>query len=87
LGGGINIASDLDQPWGQLSTETVLQRNPDVIITDIDPEKIYNDKIWSDVAAVKRRQVYQIVGDEYYRPGPRLILALDDLVEKLKGSK
>ncbi|HEX3048778.1 MAG TPA: ABC transporter substrate-binding protein, partial [Bacillota bacterium] len=46
LGGGINIASDLDQPWGQLSTETVLQRNPDVIITDIDPEKIYNDKIW-----------------------------------------
>lgn len=85
--GGFNIASDLGGAWGQLSTETVLQRNPDVIITDIDPEKIYNDKIWSEVAAVKKRQVFQIVSDEYYRPGPRLILALKDLAAKLKESK
>jgi iron complex transport system substrate-binding protein len=87
LAGGANIASDLGGAWGQLSTETVLQRNPDVIITDIDPEKIYQDKIWSEVGAVKKRQVFQIVGDEYYRPGPRLILALKDLAAKLKESK
>lgn len=87
LAGGENIAHDLDQSWGQMNFESVLSRNPDIIITDIDPEKIYSNKDWSSVAAVKKDQVYKIIGDEYYRPGPRLVEALEDLVALLAKSK
>ena len=79
LSGGRNIAHDLRTPWGKLSTELVLQRNPDVIITDMDPRKIYTDPVYRQTAAIRKRQVYKIVSNIYYRPGPRLIMALEDL--------
>ena len=87
LTGGENIAHDLGQSWGQMNFETVLSRNPDVIITDIDPEKLYSDKSWGGIAAIEKHQVYKIVGDEYYRPGPRLIEALNDLVSLMAKSR
>lgn len=79
LSGAVNIAHDLKAPWGRISTELVLKRNPDVIITDINPEHFYNDPVFRQIAAIRKRQVYQIESDIYYRPGPRLILALEDL--------
>lgn len=87
LAGGINIAHDLNKPWGQLSMETVIARNPDLVITDVDPAKIYSDPNWASLAAVRKHQVYKIIGDEYYRPGPRLIRALRDLAALLERSK
>lgn len=83
LSGGRNIAGDLKVPWGRLSTELVLKRNPDLIITDMDPEKIYNDPVFRQTAAIRKRQVYQIESGAYYRPGPRLVLALEDLSQIL----
>ena len=87
LAGGINIAHDLNKPWGQLSMEAVIARNPDLVITDVDPAKIYSDPNWASLAAVRKHQVYKIIGDEYYRPGPRLIMALRDLAALLERSK
>lgn len=87
LAGGANIAHDLGSAWGQMNQELILQRNPDVIVTDIDPDTIYKNAVWRDVAAVRKKQVYRIVGDEYYRPGPRLIEALEDLAGLLEKSK
>lgn len=87
LAGGINIARDLDKPWGQLSMEAIIARNPDLVITDVDPAKIYSDPNWATLAAVRKHQVYKIIGDEYYRPGPRLIMALRDLAALLERSK
>lgn len=83
LSGGENIAHDLKVPWGQLSTELVLKRNPDVLITDIQPDKFYTNPVFRNIAAIRKRQVYQISSDIYYRPGPRLIQALENLANIL----
>ncbi len=85
LAGANNIACDLHSPWGQMSMELVMKRNPDVIITDIPPRKIYSNPLWTKIAAIQKHQVYQIAADQYYRPGPRLIEALTDLSAKLNA--
>lgn len=87
LSGADNIARDLGVPWGKLSNELVLKRNPDVIITDINPGKFYTDPIFGKTAAIRKHQVYQIASDIYYRPGPRLILALENLSNILASCK
>jgi iron complex transport system substrate-binding protein len=87
LAGTENIAHDLPSPWGQINMELVMKRNPDVIITDIPPGKIYSNPIWAKIAAVQKHQVYHIVGDQYYRPGPRLIEALKDLAATLSACR
>ncbi len=87
LAGGTNIARDLGKPWGELSLETVLARNPDVIITSVDPTKLYQDPAWSKVAAIQKHQVFQIEMDTYYRPGPRLIEMLPEMAAIFKKCK
>ncbi len=87
LAGGVNIAHDLNAAWAQMDLETIIKRNPDVIIADVDPAKVLADAAWSSVAAVQKKQVFHVVGDEYYRPGPRLIEALRDLVDLLERSR
>jgi iron complex transport system substrate-binding protein len=87
LSGADNIAHDLGVPWGRLSNELVLKRNPDVIITDIHPDKFYTDPIFRKTAAIRKHQVYQIASDIYYRPGPRLIQALDNLSGILRSCR
>jgi len=87
LTGGNNLAHDLGKPWGEMNLETVLARNPDVIITSVEPAKIYNDPAWIKVAAIQKHQVFQIDMDTYYRPGPRLIEVLPDLVSIFKKCK
>lgn len=83
LSGAENIAHDLTVPWGRFSTELVLKRNPDVIITDIQPDKFYSDPVFRKTAAIRKHQVYKIASDIYYRPGPRLIQALENLSDIL----
>ncbi|MGQ9779606.1 MAG: ABC transporter substrate-binding protein [Bacillota bacterium] len=85
LAGAENIAHDLAASWGQMNVETVLARNPDVILTDVDPARIYADTIWKNVSAIRKKQVYRLIGDEFYRPGPRLIEAVEELARILEG--
>lgn len=87
LAGGSNVVHDLSVPWAQVNLETVIKRNPDVIITDIDPAKVFGDPAWRQVAAIQKKQVYRVVGDEYYRPGPRLVEVLPDLARLLEMSQ
>lgn len=81
LAGGMNIADDLAKPWGQMNIESILHEDPDVILLTTPgagPESLYADKLWSETAAVKKRQVFPI-GNWYSIPGPRMIEALADL--------
>jgi iron complex transport system substrate-binding protein len=87
LSGASNIAHDLAVPWGKFSTELVLRRNPDVIVTDIQPDKFYSDPVFRKTAAIRKHQVFKIDGGIYYRPGPRLIRALEDLSNILVSCK
>lgn len=82
--GGINIASELDQ-WAQISSEAVIEANPDVIIyadiTDYETGKPLAELIktrpgWSPIEALKNDAIVGVNEDILSRPGPRITDAL-----------
>ncbi len=74
-----NIAGGLGFSWGQISLEYILAENPEIILTELDPEVFRTDPFFGELVAVQRGQVFQIDMDIFSRPGPRLIKALEDL--------
>lgn len=82
--GGINIAGDSPNPWPQFSMETVIQRDPEVIIlTCYNKEEVMNRKAWAGISAIKTGRVHEINPDIYSRPGPRLVDALVEMYNLL----
>ncbi len=87
LAGGANVFGDLPRPSGQVSTEQVVSRDPEVIVLgDSDlpyapqsPEMVRTRLGWSQVAAVKTGRVYALSHALLERPGPRLIDGLERL--------
>lgn len=86
-----NVFSDVDG-WAEVSEEQVLERNPDIIISttnndsDQDPiQEILTRKGWENVKAVKAKQVFQANSDEFTRPGPRLMQAIETLYTLVYG--
>lgn len=84
--GGINIFGDTDgAPMTDL--ETILDRNPDVMLgslavgagMDLAYQFVLTDERLSGVNARLNDQVYGVNDDWYGRPGPRLVLALEEL--------
>lgn len=84
--GAENISAD-QEGWVTMSEETVIERNPDVIITtygyyvDNPEEQIYTRSGWTEVNAVKNKEVYDVNSDTVTRPGPRLIDGLKEIAE------
>lgn len=76
LAGGSNIAADAKTAWPVLSMETVIVRNPDVILTPFArAESVISGKnkaSWANIKAVRQNRVYQVDQDIISRPGPRL---------------
>ena len=84
--GAENIAAD-QEGWVTMSEETVIERDPDVIITtygyyiDNPQEQVYARSGWSEVNAVKKKEVYDVNSDTVTRPGPRLIDGLKEIAK------
>ena len=80
--GGRNVFDDVKQQSVEVTTEIALARQPDVII-----ELWYGDSVraldlprrqqaWNalgSVPAVRNHRVYELVGDEFVVPGPRVV--------------
>ncbi len=71
------------------SREDILLQNPDYFFTGGN-EKTLKDIIkfypeWKDLNAIKNKKTFLIDNDLYFRPGPRFILALEDLHKKLQN--
>ncbi len=87
--GGQNIFSDLNSEYPVVSEETIIARNPDVIIMpvysigemtplDLTQNKpVFQRKNWEKVSAVKNNQVYNIFSDYISRTGPRIIYGIE----------
>ncbi|MCX5726707.1 MAG: cobalamin-binding protein [Candidatus Saganbacteria bacterium] len=85
LSGGINIAREAKGEYPQFSIEKLIKIDPDAIII---PEKnirsqaeIYNDFMWSKLKAVKNKKVLFIDADIISRPGPRVVSAIEKIME------
>ncbi len=81
--GGVNIYADVKEQYPVVSTETVVERNPDVILgPSSHGEGMTADKIsaragWKGIEAVQNGRVTIIDGDIISRSGPRLADALE----------
>jgi iron complex transport system substrate-binding protein len=91
LAGGTNIFGDLPGDVGQTGAESIVQRDPEVIIlTDGDlpfnpqtPEMVAARPGWNVITAVRNGAVYAVPADLYSTPGPRLVQGLEDLARLL----
>ncbi|MGB5259820.1 MAG: cobalamin-binding protein [Gammaproteobacteria bacterium] len=83
LCGGRNVFADLTQLAPQVGIESVLQRNPQVIITAVASDghaEVLDDwQRWSGVSAVRNGHLYTIPGDLLVRHTPRILDGAEQL--------
>jgi iron complex transport system substrate-binding protein len=73
MAGGVNIFSDLAQPYPVVGQEAIIQRDPEVIIV-LHPERIADRLGWQRITAVKNGTIYTDLDEDLLmRPGPRLV--------------
>jgi iron complex transport system substrate-binding protein len=90
LAGGRNLAADARADWPQIGLETIVSRNPDVIIVsggdsdiDRDLERLRGTGGWQGVQAVIQGRIYNVDPDLLQRPGPRIVQGLEQLCRVL----
>jgi ABC-type Fe3+-hydroxamate transport system substrate-binding protein len=83
--GAHNVASDLGQPSGTLSSERIRERAPDWILV---AGGTFPDSLraaWSEVPAVKSGRIADATANDLVRAGPRTASALRRLSKVLRG--
>jgi iron complex transport system substrate-binding protein len=89
LAGGNNIFGNLEDTYPNISTEEVVERNPEVIvgpsshIDQLTPEIIAARPGWENISAVTEKRIYVLAEDVISRPGPRVVDALETLASFL----
>lgn len=82
-----NIFADAELRFPQVSIEVVVDRNPQVILAPSSHadrtkvEKLMQRPGWEELQAVKDRRVYIVNGDQISRCGPRLLDALEQVID------
>lgn len=77
--GATNIFSDLDDAYPIVSQESVIKRNPDIIII-LHPGDISDRIGWQKTDAVKNHRLYDHIDQQLLlRPGPRLVQGYKEL--------
>ena len=85
--GAENIFKD-EESWISPTEESVLDANPDVILTNVnyvdDPvSEIIGRQGWDSITAVKNKDVYYIDADSSSRPTPNIIKALKEMAKAI----
>jgi iron complex transport system substrate-binding protein len=94
LAGGQNIGAGLKQQYAHVSSEWIIQQNPDIIVLawmkNSTPalEAIMQRPGWAGIRAVKERQVIADIDPDWLlRSGPRMILGAEALAERFMSPK
>jgi len=92
--GGRNIVGDSKAAWPQVGLETLVDRNPQVIIVSTDPSRLraeivrlQNTDAWREIDAIQTGRVLHIETDLLQRPGPRLVDALEAVARALHPNR
>ena len=92
LAGGDNIAWVAARGYPRFSSEVVVLRDPEVILS---PKTHGSGAVadaplppgWEDLTAVKEGRVYSIDADMIARAGPRIVAAIEEVARILHGEK
>lgn len=88
-----NIAGDgRGAPFPQLTQETIIAANPQVIILADEEFGVSVDSVkarpgWDVIDAVKNNRIYGVDPDIISRPGPRIVEALEELARDIYPSR
>lgn len=89
LAGGVNVAGGVDQPYPDLSGESIVAMQPDVIVVAHDVpfgDDVRSREPWRSLAAVKNGRIEVSPDDDLIeRPGPRIVQGLDWLERVIHG--
>ena len=84
--GAVNVVADLPSRYARVNIETLIDRQPEIIIISsmANQEKLPELKTawqkWPSIPAVKNNQVHIIQSDIVNRAGPRIIDALEQII-------
>jgi iron complex transport system substrate-binding protein len=88
MAGGVNIASDIEGQYLQISVEELLVRDPQVILLGdsaygVTAESLSERPGWNNISAIVNSRVYAFDDNLVSRPGPRLVDGLEELARLL----
>ena len=87
--GGENIFADLPDAYPMVSEETIIAREPSVILipasTGMAASAVGQRNGWAEIPAVKDGRVFVVDDNVYTRPGPRVADVVLELYERLSG--
>jgi ABC-type Fe3+-hydroxamate transport system substrate-binding protein len=91
LAGARNVFHDIGSPSAQVSIETIAARDPDVIVlvrdsASAEPPGLTRRPEWRAIRAVRERQIVQLTGSLFGRPGPRVAEAVREFRRRLHGA-
>ncbi len=85
--GGANIAAHRGADWPQLSVESILTSDPEVILLAVDNdsqsaaqkalERWQKDTLWKNIAAVRNKRIFAVPNALLSIPGPRMAEAAE----------
>lgn len=82
-GGGESVTKNIETDYPKISKETALALNPDAIILSESPNNLEPNEVFKNSNAVKNGKVFKIKADIISRPSPRLVDALEQIVNFL----
>ncbi len=89
LAGGENVFSDAAVQYPKISMESMIDRNPEVLIngdhSGIELKDLRSRPEWREISAVKDNHLYTIDADMVSRQGPRIVDALELFSEWIGG--
>lgn len=72
---GINIFEDIDMSYPNINVESVIQKNPDIIILvnmgDVSEKEIYKWNKYKNINAVKNKKIFVVDTDDIFVPTPK----------------
>lgn len=87
--GGENLFDDLDDSFPIVSEESIIARNPKVILlpasSGLSVESVANRSGWKEISAVKNGKIYIIDDNLFTRPGPRIADCVETLYHLLEN--
>lgn len=89
LCGGRNVFADLPGLVAQVSAEAVVAADPRVMLATAGAgdDPLARWRRFQDLAAVRHGHLYRVDGDLVSRPGPRLLIGVRQICERLEASR
>lgn len=89
-GGAVNVFADADAAWFSVSVESILSVDPDAILLDADSmaagqpvELVAQRPGFAALRAVKAHRTYVLQSAWIARPGPRVVLGVEQIARAL----